>query len=91
MATLNKMMSDTLVSMADVPIGCSAKVYNISSGEPRGAFDSLIDLGFLPGRSITIMYRASGGATMVRVDDNHAVMVADILARGILCQVRDEK
>tara|TARA_Y100000034_G_C6888363_1_gene408238 strand:+ start:654 stop:908 length:255 start_codon:yes stop_codon:yes gene_type:complete len=83
-------MSDTLVSMADVPIGCRAKVYNVTSGEPRVAFDNLIDLGFAPGRWVTIVFRPPGGATMARVDGAHAVMVADVLARGVLCQVRDE-
>ncbi len=79
------MMSDTLVSVNDVPIGQRVQIQQVSSGIHQEAFDRLLDLGIFPGRHLTLLYRPAGGAIMARTDGGHPIMIASSLARGILC------
>ena len=84
------MMSDTLVSAIDVPIGQRVRVDQVGSDEHQIDFERLLEMGIYPGRHITLLYRPQGGAVMMRTDGGHPIMVASMLARDILCGPEEE-
>jgi len=83
-------MSKTLVSVNDVPIGQRVRVQQVSTGDPQEAFERLLELGIYPGRHLTAIYRPTGGATLIQLDNGNPFVIANMLCRGILCCVEKD-
>jgi|1_EtaG_2_1085319.scaffolds.fasta_scaffold15059_5 Fe2+ transport system protein FeoA len=79
------LMSDTLISAIDVPIGQRVRVYQIGSGDHQIAFERLLEMGICPGRHLTVLYRPTNGAIMARTDGGHPIVIGSDLASGIMC------
>jgi len=76
MATLNKMLTES-----------RGKIVNVEGQEA----DTLRSLGVIEGRNLQVLHRPNEtGAILVKVGDDHPLMLDGELSRQVVCQTPDD-